>query len=68
MIGKEKKASANKKRKEYYETQEGKETKKKYAEKNRKKNNLIRELRMMKKCGSEAELIKETIARLMQML
>ena len=67
-MGKEKKAAANKKRKEYYETQEGKETKRKYAEKNRKKNNLIRELRMMKKCGSEAELIKETIARLMQML
>ena len=59
---------ANKKRKEYYETPEGKQTKKYYAEKNRKKNNLIRELRMMKNCGSEAELIKETIARLMQML
>ena len=56
------------KRKEYYETEEGKETKKKYAEKNRKKNNLIRELRMLKNCGSEAELTKETIARLMQML
>merc|ERR1712030_32439 len=67
-MGKEKKAAAKKKRKEYYLTQEGKETKKKYAEKNTKKNNLIRELRMMKTCGSEAELTKETIARLMQVL
>ena len=68
MIGKEKQAAANKKRKDYYETEEGKETKKKYAEKNRKKNDLIRELRMMKNCGSEAELTKETIARLIAMI
>ena len=48
-LGKKKKEAANKKRKEYYETQEGKETKRKYAEKDRRKHNLIQELRMMKK-------------------
>ena len=68
MIGKEKKASANKKRKEYYKTQEGKEMKKYYANENKKKHDLIREVRRLKKGGTLAELSKETIARLIAMM
>ena len=67
-IGKDKKAAANKKRKEFYQTEEGQQIKKKYSEKNQKKHNLIRELRKMKNCSNQAELSKENIARLMAML
>ena len=66
--GKQKKAAANKKRKEFYETEEGMEIKKKYSEKAKQKNELIEELRRMKNCGTEAELAKETIAKLLKML
>ena len=68
--GKEKlkKAAANKKRKEFYETEEGMEIKKKYSEKAKQKNKLIEELRRMKNCGTQAELSKETIAKLLNML
>ena len=66
--GKQKKAAANKKRKEFYETEEGMEIKKKYSEKAKQKNKLIEELRRMKNCGTQAELSKETIAKLLNML
>ena len=68
VIGKQKKAAANKKRKEYYEMEEGKQTKNKYREKAKQKNNLIKELKRIKNCGSQAELSKETIAKLLEML
>ena len=67
-IGKARKAAANKKRKEFYETEEGEQTKKWYREEARKKHNLIRELRRLKNCSNEAELSKENIARLIAML
>ena len=68
VIRKQKNAAATKKRKEYYETEEGKQTKKKYREKAKQKNNLIKELRRIKNCGSQAELSKETIAKLIDTL
>ena len=68
VIGKQKKAPANKKRKEYYEKEEGKQTKNMYCEKAKQKNILIKELRRIKKCRSQADLSKETIAKLINML
>ena len=65
--GKEKKAAANKKRSDYYKTEEGQAKKRYYAEKAAKKHELIKLLKEYKYCGkNEAELTKETIARLMQ--
>ena len=66
--GKEKKAAANKKRKEFYETEEGKTMKEFYADKARNKHKLIRELRKLKTSTNQAELSKETIEKLMAML
>ena len=40
----------------------------KYSEKAKQKNNLIKELRRIKNCRSQAELSKETIAKLIDML
>ena len=69
VIGKQKKAAANKKRKEYYETEEGKQTKNKYREIAKQKNNLIKELKRIKMGRrSQAELCKETIAKLSNMI
>ena len=66
--GKQKKKAANKKRKEFYETEKGMDIKKKYSEKAKQKNKLIEELRRMKNCKTQAELSKETIAKLLNML
>ena len=44
------------------------EIKKKYSEKAKQKNELSEELKRMKNCGTEAELAKETIAKLLKML
>ena len=42
--------------------------KKKYSEKTKQKNKLIEELRQMKNCGTQAELSKEIINKLLNML
>ena len=55
--GKQKKAAANKKRKEFYETEKGMEIKKKCSERAKQKNKLIEELRRMKNCGLVVDLI-----------
>ena len=57
-----------KKRKEFYETEKGMDIKKKYSEKTKQKNKLIEELRQMKNCGTQAELSKEIINKLLNML
>ena len=67
-IGKEKRAAANKKRKEFYQTEKGKTVKEYYAEKARKKHELIRQLKMIKTNCNDAELTKETIAKLMTLI
>ena len=67
-IGKDKKAAANKKRKEFYETKEGIAKKKYYADKAREKHDLIRQLKKLKTSRNDAELTKETIAKLMDLL
>ena len=65
--GKEKKAAANKKRSDFYKTEEGQAVKRYYAEKASKKHELIRLLKEYKTGGkNEAELTKETIARLIE--
>ena len=66
--GKDKKAAANKKRKEFYETEEGIAKKKYYADKAREKYDLIRQLKKLKTSRNDAELTKETIAKLMDLL
>ena len=69
LEGKEKKAAANKQRKEFYNTEDGKSKKEYYADKARKKHlNLIRELKKIKTSRNDADLAKETIAKLMAML
>ena len=67
-IGKKQKAAANKKRKEFYKTEEGIAKKEYYADKARKKHGLIRELKKMKCSRNDAELTKETIVKLMALL
>ena len=65
--GKKKKAAANKRRSDFYKTEEGQAKKRYYAEKASKKHELIRLLTKYKTGGkNEAELTKETIARLME--
>ena len=65
--GKKKKEAANKKRSEFYKTEEGQAVKRYYAEKASKKHELIRLLKEYKTGGkNEAELTKETIARLIE--
>ena len=44
------------------------EIKNKYSEKAKQKNKLIEELRRMKNCGTQAELSKDTVAKLLNML
>ena len=62
-----KKAAVNKRRSDYYKTEEGQATKRYYAEKASKKHELIRLLKEYKTDGkNEAELTKETITRLME--
>ena len=64
-IGKNKKAIANQRRSDFYKTEEGQAIKRHYAEKAAKKHELIRILTEYKTGGkNEAELTKETIARL----
>ena len=64
-IGKNKKAVANQRRSDFYKTEEGQAIKRHYAEKAAKKHELIRILTEYKTGGkNEAELTKETIARL----
>ena len=67
-IGKDKKAAANKKRKEFYQTEEGEAMKEYYADKARQKHELIRQLKKIKISSNDAELTKETIAKLMTLL
>lgn len=67
-IGKDKKAAANKKRKEFYQTEEGEAMKGYYADKARQKHELIRQLKKIKISSNDAELTKETIAKLMTLL
>ena len=65
--GKKKKAAANKRRSDFYKTEEGQAKKRYYAEKASKKHELIRLLTEYKTGGkNEAELTKETIARMIQ--
>ena len=64
-IGKNNKAVANQRRSDFYKTEEGQAIKRQYAEKAAKKHELIRILTEYKTGGkNEAELTKETIARL----
>ena len=66
-IGKKKKEEANKKRRDFYKTEEGLAKKKHYAEKAAKKHELIKILKEYKTGGKNmAELTKETIERLMK--
>ena len=67
-IGKDKKAAANKKRKEFYQTEEGEAMKEYYADKAREKHELIRQLKKIKTSSNDAELTKETIAKLMTLI
>ena len=67
-IGKDKRAAANQKRKEFYQTEEGKSMKEYYADKARGKHELIRQLKKIKTNTNDAELTKETIAKLMALL
>ena len=65
--GKKKKIAANKRRSDFYKTEEGQAKKRYYAEKASKKHELIKLLTKYKTGGkNEAELTKETIARLME--
>ena len=61
-----KKVAANKKRKAYFETEEGKAKKKSKADKDRKVHKIIREITSLKKGGNE--LTKEAIIRLVNMM
>ena len=67
-IGKEKRELANKKRSEFYKTAKGIEIKKLYKEKSQKKKKLIDTLMELKANNNKANLTKETIARLMDLL
>jgi hypothetical protein len=68
-VGKEKKEAANKKRREFYETERGQEIKKMYKEKAKEKNRLIEALKRLKGCNNnQASLTRETIAKLMDLL
>ena len=63
--GKKKKAAANKRRSDFYKTEEGKAKKRHYTEKASKNHELIRLLKEYKTGGkNEAELTKKTIERL----
>ena len=65
--GKKKKEAANKRRSDFYKTEEGQAIKRYYAEKASKKHELIRLLKEYKTGGKNgAELTKETIARLIE--
>ena len=67
-MGKEKRAAANKKRKEFYQTERGETIKEYYADKAKKKHELIKQLKMIKTNCNDAELTKETIAKLMTLI
>ena len=67
-IGKQEKVAANQKRREFYKTPEGIAKKEHYAEKASKKHQLIPLLMEYKSSKNQAELTKESIAKLMELL
>jgi hypothetical protein len=67
-VGKEKRRTANEKRRDFYKTDRGLEIRKMYKEKNEKKNKLIATLMELKTNSTQAKLTKETITKLMDLL
>ena len=65
--GKEKQAAANEKRRIYYKTEAGLETKRKYREKARVKREILNQLTMLN-VSKKAHLCHETIEKLVKML
>ena len=63
----QKKKAANEKRKAYYQTPAGIETKKKYRERANVKRQIINQLQLIN-VSSKAELSKETIENLIRLL
>ena len=66
-IGKKKKKEANEKRREFYKSERGQEVRKAYKEKNDKKREMIKILSALK-VNKKAELTKETIETLMNLI
>lgn len=65
--GKEKQAAANEKRRAYYKTEAGLETKRKYREKAKVKREILNQLTMLN-VSKKAHLCHETIEKLIKML
>ena len=67
-IGKEKKAAANKKRKDFYKTERGQEIKNIYKEKAQTRKTLIKTVNALKTGSNLAEMEKEIIINLIKRL
>ena len=67
-IGKEKKAAANKKRKDFYKTERGQEIKNNYKEKAQTRKTLIKTVNALKTGSNLAEMEKEMIINLIKRL
>ena len=65
-VGKEKKRAANKKRSDFYETETGKEIKKKYKDRAQDRKEIIKKVMDLKSGSNLAELDKETIINLLK--